>query len=443
MGSVDEDGDFDIVYYNADIINSKSKNSINGNDDPTINFQESRNIPILKNAKKYEFSIIRFQLNGPNKNLPIMIPNIAIGLVDNPTQNLNLTTYTMGISIKKSFNADNGDGGALRTYNGYASLPIIYVPENETYGSLQNGQLPNPPLYFQDVSNDYYYVYSYDHMVGLVNTTFNNLMAKLQADFNDWYPLHYTGIPPSITTKAPYMVYEPATQLFSIYYDAAGFGDTDALNYNGGIPKDGQEGLYFYANNNFYGLFSSFDSDFVITSNLNFDVGANTNEPNIYNAYNKLNTNIWIPNVFPNFPALGASYFKMVENFPNTATLWNPIASIVFTSTQLPIANESVSSPSIFGRSNDVGSTTSANFAPIIGDMAINLKEASGYSNLIFYEPNGEFKMASMMGGSNNSINNIDIQAYWKNRLDNKLYPIRMFNYSSVSMKMMFRKKKI
>jgi hypothetical protein len=49
--------------------------------------------------------------------------------------------------------------------------------------------------------------------------------------------------------------------------------------------------------------------------------------------------------------------------------------------------------------------------------------------------------MASMLGGSNGYITNIDIQVFWKNRLDNKLYPIRMFNYSSVSMKMMFRRK--
>ena len=467
VGSVDANGDFDIVYYNADIINSKSTNSLTDNDDPFVKFQETRNIPILKNASAYEFSILRFQINGPNKNLPLMVPQIALGLTANPTQNINLTTYTLGLSIEKTFNVTVGGIISLVTYKGYASAPIIYIPENETYGSLQNGSLPNPPLTQQDISSYYYYVYTYDHWAGLVNNTFETIMRKLQTDFNTWYATTYPALPnppfpavaPTIDSKAPYMTYDPATKLFSIYYDVTSFGDLDALNYVSAVtpvpipptpapnqPTVGQELMFLYSNNNFYGLFSSFDTDFVdLTSTLYnppFNVGVNTNEVILFNVYNKLNTNIWIPNSFVDFPALAPKgYYKMAENYPNTSSLWNPISAIVFTSSQLPINNESISAPVILGQSNDISNNTSSNFAPIIGDIAVNLKNAEDYCNLIFYEPNGELKMASMMGGSNNAINNIDIQVYFRNRLDNKLYPIRMFNYSSVSMKMMFRKK--
>lgn len=464
VGSVDANGDYDIVYYNADIINSKSSNSLTDNDDPFVKFQETRNIPILKNAAAYEFSVLRFQINGPNKNLPLMVPQIALGLTANPTQNINLTTYTMGLSIEKTFTVTNGGTVITKTYKGYASAPIIYIPENETYGSLQNGSLPNPPLNQQDLASYYYYVYTYDHWCGLVNNTFETIMRQLQTNFNAWYVATYTSSPspataPTITSKAPFMTYEPAVKLFNIYYDARSFGDLNALNYVSSVtpppippaiptnvPYVGQELMYFYSNNNFYGLFSSFDTDFVDLKstlyNPPFDNGLNTNEVILFNVYNKLNTNIWIPNTFTDFPALAAKgYYKMAENFPNTSTLWNPISAIVFTSSQLPINNESISSPLVLGESNDVSNTTSSNFAPIIGDIAVNLKNAEDYCNLIFYEPSGEFKMASMMGGSNNAINNIDIQVYFRNRLDNKLYPIRMFNYSSVSMKMMFRKK--
>ena len=222
IGSVDANGDYDIVYYNADIINSKSSNSLTDNEDPFVKFQETRNIPILKNAAAYEFSVLRFQINGPNKNLPLMVPQIALGLTANPTQDIDLTTYTMGLSIEKSFNVTVGGVTTLVTYKGYASEPIIYIPENETYGSLQNGSLPNPPLTQQDLSSYYYYVYTYDHWAGLVNNTFETIMRKLQSDFNTWYTATYTSSPtpataPTIASKAPFMTYEPATKLFNIY----------------------------------------------------------------------------------------------------------------------------------------------------------------------------------------------------------------------------------
>jgi hypothetical protein len=35
----------------------------------------------------------------------------------------------------------------------------------------------------------------------------------------------------------------------------------------------------------------------------------------------------------------------------------------------------------------------------------------------------------------------VDVAVWWKNRLDGQLYPLQMFNLSSVSMKLMFRKK--
>jgi hypothetical protein len=123
----------------------------------------------------------------------------------------------------------------------------------------------------------------------------------------------------------------------------------------------------------------------------------------------------------PAFKTLATSYYKMAQNYQNTSTLWSPISSIVFTSTQLPVANEAVSAPVKYGASNDTASGTSSNFSPIIGDVGLDIKNASDYCNLIYYEPKGEFRMASLMGGSNSSINNIDIQVYWKNRLDNKL----------------------
>jgi len=419
LGSVDRDGDYDIVYYNADIINGRSKNSI-FNEDPIVSFKEARNVPIINDTTKFEFSIIRFQLNGVGKNLPLMIPQIAVGadnpyLISDPPKSVNFTTYTFGLSLVV---------GGL-TY--YASRNLIYEPENLTY--LNSNSYPRIPTKSQDLTNDYYYIYTYDHFVKLVNKTFNLLRADL-----------VTLKGSSFASYAPFMTYDAPSGLFSIYYDTSSFGITGAT-----------EEMNLYSNNNSFGLFGSFDTDYINPSSLivnasrtndvNDAIAGNKNEPNIFRVYNKLNTNIWLPNSFAGFPTLAPSYYKMTENFVSTSSIWSPIQSIVFTSGQLPVVNESISAPIVYGTSNDDSSNTSAAFSPIIADLAVNMKRAEDYSNFIYYEPQGEFKMASMIGGSNGKLTDIDIQVYYKNRLDNKLYPIRMFNYSSVSMKMLFRKR--
>jgi hypothetical protein len=44
---------------------------------------------------------------------------------------------------------------------------------------------------------------------------------------------------------------------------------------------------------------------------------------------------------------------------------------------------------------------------------------------------------------SHQPLNGVDVQVFWKNRLNNQLYPITMTNLSSVSFKMMFKKKDV
>ena len=429
-GQIDNNGDPDIVYYNADIINAKTTNPTNILNDPIVSFQEARNIPIIKNSANYEFSIIRFQLNGSGKNLPLMMPQIELGQA-----NIDLTTYTFGMSLTKTIS------GSAKTF--YVSSPIIYYPENATYGTLANGPKPQAPFKEQDVSTDYYFVYSYEHWVNLVNKTFQLIFTNLQT-------LVTSAGGGTLTSFCPYMTYEPSTGLFNIYYDANSFGNNPSPYGNFQLNSGTGESMRLYSNNNSYGLFSSFNSLYVNTP-ISYDYSkevytgvtgkGNINEPNLYIVENKLNTNIWNPNLYSSFPTLATAYYKMAENFVNTGCIWNPINSIVFTSGQLPVVNEALSTPVKYGNSNIDTTITSSNFTPTIADLAINTRKAEDYSNLIFYEPNGEFKMASMLGGSNGYITNIDIQVFWKNRLDNKLYPIRMFNYSSVSMKMMFRRK--
>ena len=493
LGNSDSRGNYDLVYYTADIINSNSTNT-NSINDPQLRFQETRNTPIINNTRDYEFSIVRFQVNGCGKNLPIFIPNILVG-VDNFFNNSDFVTSPIdsqlyicisqagGLTVDPSLDPTHwslfdytqplpsNDSPFLyqnnrvisykglwvsgRFYNAvsrsaisytayslglsvtfpsgrsyYFSRNIIFESESLSYGTA-NFPFPNLPITSQDVSSDYYYVYTYSHWVNLVNKTLQSIYNTLV--------LNCSSGGDTLVGFPPFMTYDPTSNLFNIYYDTSLYG-TNEIGQQLNSPF-----MYLYGNDNFYGLFSSFEVR-SIPLPIAFTAGGtqsvNRNEPNRFVVKNNLNSNIWIPNTFTGFPTLAPSYYKMAQNFVNTGSMWNPISSIVFTSGQLPVVNETVSAPVKYGSSNTDSSTISNNFTPTIADVAIDIKKADGYSNLIYYEPNGEFRMASMLGGSNGELTNIDIQVFWKNRLDNRLYPLRMFNYSNVSMKMLFRKKK-
>jgi hypothetical protein len=80
-------------------------------------------------------------------------------------------------------------------------------------------------------------------------------------------------------------------------------------------------------------------------------------------------------------------------------------------------------------------------FAPIVTDIALDLANdgSDAYRKMIYYSPVAEYRMASLTP-SRQSINSIDIQVFWKNRLDGNLYPVQMYNQSSVSIKCLFRR---
>jgi hypothetical protein len=86
--------------------------------------------------------------------------------------------------------------------------------------------------------------------------------------------------------------------------------------------------------------------------------------------------------------------------------------------------------------------TTASAFDPIITDIALDTAPGGAdlYRQFIYYTPIAEYRMSSM-SPSKQELRNIDIQVFWKNRLNSQLYPLNMYNLSSVSIKIMFRRK--
>jgi len=417
----------DIVYYNADIINGRTIDE--GEErDPKARYNENRDTAIIKDCSKYYFSIVRFTMNGPDLDLPLLIPRIELG-----QPNINLTVYYISQSLEVSYNIP---AVGVRTNTFYTSQPIIYQPQNI------NSRLPLPPLTTQDLGTAYYFINNYFHMVNLVNNTFNACLVDLQNQFNLWWVAEGGVAPaPALTTQALYMDYTPDNKRFQIYGDSYGWGVNDSLSFNNPNAK---ETFKLWFNSNMYGLFGNFP---------NIDEGGDLVGSNIQQRLNytyqilfsnKLGSNIYrplIPNnlVIPPTP----SYYVIDQSHISTSSLWSPISSIVFVSTLIPILNEQSGEPIAFGSNNitNAGQSQSA-FQPIITDISIPLESADGYNQLIQYVPTAEYRLSSM-SNSPQEVRNIDISVYWKNRLDNNLYPITMFNLSSISIKIMFRRRDV
>jgi hypothetical protein len=157
-------------------------------------------------------------------------------------------------------------------------------------------------------------------------------------------------------------------------------------------------------------------------------------------------TNVLVPPTYSAPPVVpyAGRLVVMTQDYVSTTTLWSPIESIVFTTSLLPVQNEQQAPPNREGSKNIGISTTTAQsqFQPIITDIAIDHRNGNASANRqqIYYLPTAEYRMADFQS-SKTAIRSIDIKVFWKNRLDNQLYPMSMYNLSSVSIKLMFRRK--
>lgn len=516
----------DIVYYNASIVNNNTDDVGGGNTglDPPIRFNETRDTAIVKDASKYQFSIVRFVMNGANKDLPLFIPSIQSSTGQT---NVNLTEYGVGMTWEGTVGGTHYNVTIPITYVQYVSetqnsalaptprtmassdyVPtyqqplanppvdlgwvatvqysagniVYYTPNGLYYVANANNINQNPstnPTYVdangrnqpywssvspelgqsQDLSSRYYWIYTYSHWVDLVNATLvnanNQIYTKIAAALGGTPAAPYDSYANfAAQFPAPIMTYNETSGLFSILYPTTYLSAQTVAT----TTTNAFQTLYF--NVNMEGLFANFDNVYLNqpihpanTAQFNYTwliptTPVNTPYPDgfanlqIVKAVG-LNTNIFAAPTTSPPQGYAGSWVLMTQNYQSTSTLWSPIDSIVFTSTLLPLQNEQTAPPNALGTRNTGNSaaTSQSAFSPIITDVALDLSsDNAAYRKMIYYAPSAEYRMADFQN-SKQDIRNIDIQVYWKNRLDNQLYPISMFNLSSVSFKLMFRKK--
>ena len=640
----------DYLYYNADIINNTTDDQANGIAirDPSVRFNETRDAALIKNASDYYFSIVRFTMNGPNKDLPLFIPAIQSGTGQD---DVNLTTYSASLSYNQRWSLQgvtsdvdfaitpiqrfvlfepetkNPDLAPLpnvpaaTTYRGLYNAVATYqigdivtlaidalystgVPPYfqviagpqwnsssafaagswVTYGGVGytciapvafNPLATNPPPPSapgswvvgvtgipttntaiwnvclttlgqpQDLSSRYYWVYTYQHWLDLVNKTLldpanlafssvapRNSPTCVACDLYYAFADAWAAVPGNLSVfpyatlqdfvdvvNIPQIIYNSDSNKFSIYGDSDGFGQR-LTTFTPAAPIPGTTAtatiaptFRLFFNSNMYGLFTNFVNDYwnVSTSiagdNLFNGLPTTAYLWNAAASYSPAQTvsylgNGYVPIVpattpgndpltnapvewatatttrpvpsgyvnemlFPNkfyqnvadfrvAPYAGAPpggyvptgqqavYWISEQEQPSDDSLWSPISSIVFTSTLLPVKTEATGPPVALGEGNlgFSSATAPSAFQPIITDISLDTSSGGSgvYRSFIYYAPQAEYRLSDF-GASKQDIRNIDIQVYWKNRLNSLLYPVTMFNLSSVSLKVMFKHK--
>jgi len=432
----------DRIYYNGTVVNN-SLDTTQQSDDPPIVFEDQRQIPLVPDASQYEVSVQNFSLNGCTITLPLFIPQIA-----DPSFDVNTTIYTITFSVF--------DGTNYLT----ATEPIVWVAENLAPFTL----IPTTSSVKQ-IESDYYYSYSYTHIVDLINIALNKAWSSI-------------GGGTAFGTQCPFMEFDQETGLFSINQDS----NTTLIPYGTALPHpynvtsttgvSASGGTYSAGEYSFVGmntvlnnLFTTFPSiyyssgplwaaqpatplpEVVIDTGLliNLETGAPTaptdSGPVGISLKTQPKTSIFqLVNPFTGDPISKAFFSRLPQDFISTGSIWSPIASFVLATSQIPVRNEASANPVIFGSAN-IGTqiASSGAFQKVLIETPIECLTADIWKGFILYEP--KLDVYSSLDPSHDGISNIDVSLYWRNRLTNSLTPVRVANQGSMSFRLLFKKK--
>ena len=396
-----------------------------------------------------------------------------------------LTTYAVGQIINYPITSNSEEGiyyKAQAVYDYSTTPPTLVsninknptIPSDNQYTSTSpSGQIYSQVFWDsvsselgtnQDISSRYYWVSTYSYWCSLVQNTLETANNQLYlayvsaggsafANYTAWKAVYPT----------PIISYDSITGLFSIDYPPTylSLAEQTAQGYTN--PVGASTGVIsLYMNTNMAGLFANFKNNFfnnpsplwpypnpLLAPQNRFAYptnGSNTTQfPPGYTYLMIVNVNQNGSNLYSPTKISGTTtpkWIRMTQDYNSTSTQWSPIDALVFTTSLLPVMNEYLAPPNLIGSYNTGQSSATAKsaFQPILTDVTLDLAiNPAGYRRQIYYEPQAEFRMSDFQN-SKTEIRNIDLQVFWRNRLDNQLYPVSLYNLGSVSVKLMFRK---
>ena len=395
------------VYVDLDAVN----NDFSSKSPPALRFDETRDYPFLDgDSAEYFCSIVRFSIQTAN-SLPVFVPEMDMTLTSMYNNAWAFwTAYKISIILTKPKpGATNGDTISItKTLNVQWSPVGIVLPSNAP---------PDP---------DQFYVYNYADFLAMINLTFSRLMTEgTIADAMVGYPC-----------CSPFMEMDPNTLKCSLTADKLHF----VTDMNGkAVTTLPRPALAIFFSDNLKTLFPSFPYyDHKSNDNLRYQVMFT----NMYNVNSiQLNTNPFALSLadttIPNSVRPGIQVAQEMSGVP----LWNPVMSLVFTTSLLPIVPTQTSTPKVYNNaSKNISASGKPNISSILADFEVNISPTDQYRPYITYVPPGEYRLIDMYSSYN--LNKLDLSVYWKDNLGN-LNPFYLQPGCSAHVKLMFRRKDV
>lgn len=374
------------------------------------------------------------------------------------------------------------------------TVPLSWIPENYLRNTAPRPRTATP----RQEETSYYYGYSYDHFVNLLNNALSTAWRDVIYKATQvWGAL---GTPVGAPgTVCPFFEYDPTTGLFALCQDAqtsylpygtparsdtqvysASQGVSDALcpftEFGPSTAAGYQVGEFSYVgmNSNLEGLMTNFDTFYY---GYNNGIIRNTSG-GIAQGYSYTENNstafppatvdplftsgtVYLPEFYFNVvpqpsqpdsvfvlgppykdPTNAATpvYIRDIQNYKSTGSLWSPIASIVLVTGTLPVRFEYTASPVELGTGN-VGGTTATSGASqrVLLEVALDELTADGWRGALNYKP--QVPLFSALDPVHDGITNLDVRVCWRSRLTNSLIPVKMYNSSNFTMRLRFVRK--
>jgi hypothetical protein len=348
-------------------------------------FSQNRANPFLDRPEDYNVAISFMKLDSNSFPLQAVLPEIG----SSSTLGFFPTVFKGIVRGKTIFN---------QPYP--VPFTVNWIPADTTI------PVPSSPITNQNYNSPYFYNYSYNHFLNLLNKAIADAVTVINTtQGTSW--------------KTPYFSYNPVNKRFSY--------NTDFNSFSEGT------GNFVYFNEALYSLFDGLPYVFESTP---IDPGLGTYR-NLYRLFSNLNpgyTNTFVQYTnLSNAPLVPAYNAVQMEQNYTSVNIWNPVISVVFISRNLNVINTLEARPFIFGY-NPNPPTNNANVSNILFEVPITKIG----NPTIYYEPTAEFSLTNLLGIVETGELQIDV--FWKDTFGN-LNKFDLEIGSTLIMRLLFRKK--
>jgi hypothetical protein len=347
-----------------------------------------------------------------------LLPYTAGGRFTSAGDFYNITPYKITLEYNYQGVGANGSYSQAITYipNDLTTSPPSWNPNNQTALSLDQ------------ITSTYYWVYTYEVFIKMVNQAFTNAFWGVNGSI-----YASSGAPKPWTTASGDTrdTYQPP----SISWDQDNLKaiiNADNSIFSLGALTTTASKVYF--NSPLSTLFDSFPYQYP-NVNVNSDLYS-------YIVFDpEAGAGLYVVSSYSSAGVITPKYtaIQVIQDH-QTASLMNPVQSISFTSTLLPVVVENVGQPLILNgtaKSNTVVGST-ANVFPVITDFQVPFSATNTYVPDLSYVPSGEYRLVDLYGES--PANQIDVQVFWKDQYG-ILHPFLLGSGCSGNLKIMFRRK--